>query len=488
MTNRRPGSVLLFVLVLSGIVFSLFEPVEAQVDAAALSRAMKSIAVLTAETKDGKESRGLAFLMAGEGRAVTAAHLLKNASRVTLRFQDGAESLSPGIIAVDEKRGLAMIEVPASGRQGLTLVQTSISPGTMVHCGAVRDGTYGFVQLSVSEIHQGASGVERYALSGEGPSGNSGSPALDQKGNVTGMVIETTEGRLLVPSVFIAAIDASSPLKSWGGEIPEMVDDPQADPGPGPMDEIDQAILDFFVILYDHDSVYRWGQETTNGKGYLQGVPEDVYHYQTKLEMAIKKLVGADTNDPLRKKIIMNLKEVGNNQVAAVNYFIQAVVTGQGAKDWGAQSQDLNKRARAAMNIAGEVLLSELPAIHELYERSTVLGEKMHRDIKYYLGIEKRVASFAIGAVTTIEKPFRLIVLYRETFGEALGLRSGDTILSAAGSRFDSEGSMEDFKAVILQNLGKTIDVVVERNGEQTTLKMKIPEEIPEKYVLPQIF
>ncbi len=46
---------------------------------------------------------------------------------------------------------------------------------------------------------------------------------------------------------------------------------------------------------------------------------------------------------------------------------------------------------------------------------------------------------------------------------------------------------MEDFKAVILENLGKTIDVIVERNGEQTTLKMKIPGEIPDKYLIPQI-
>ncbi len=479
---------MLFVLLLSGMVLSQFEPAEAQVDAAALSRAMKSVAELIAETKDGKESRGLAFLTAGGGRAVTAAHLIKNASKVTLRFQDGTELLSPGIIAVDEKRSLALIDVPASGREGLTLVQTSITPGTTVHCGAVRDGTFGFVQLSVSEVHQGASGVERYALSGEAPSGNSGSPALDQKGNVTGVVIETTEGRLLVPSAFVAAIDASSPLKSWGGEVPETVDAPQADPGPGPMDEIDKALLDFLVILYDHDSIYRWGQETTNGQGYLQGVPEAVYHYQTKLELAIKKLGRASIDDPLRKKIIMNLQEAGSQQVASANYFIQAVVAGQGAKDWGAQSQDLNKRSKAAIDIAGEVLKSELPAIHELYGRSTVLKEKMHRDIKYYLGIEKRLAPFAIGAVTTIGEPFRLIVLYHKTFGEALGLKAGDKILSAAGSKFDAEGSMEDFKSVIIENLGKTVDVIVERNGEQTTLKLKIPEEIPEKYALPQIF
>lgn len=487
MTKKGVGSFFLFVLTLSWAAFYQNGPAEAQVDAAALSRAMNSIAVISVETKDGKENRGLAFLTSVEGKAVTAAHLLKNASRVILRFQDGTETLSSGVIAIDEKRGLAMLDIPSSGRAGLTMVQVSISPGTMVYCGAVRDNTYGFVQLSVSEVHQGSFGVERYVLSGEAPEGNSGSPALDQKGNVTGMVIDTGEGKVLVPSAFIVAIGDSSPLKSWGGEVPETVDAPQADPGPGPMDEIDQAILDFLVMLYDHDSVYRWGQEKTMGKGYLEGVPEDVYHYQTRLEIAIKKLGGVETDDRLRKKIIKNLSEAGNNQVIAVNCFIQAVVAGQGARDWGAQSQDLNKRAKAAINIAGEVLLTELPAIQELYERSTVFGEKMHRDIKYYLGIEKRVAPFAIGAVTTIGEPFRMIVLYHETFGEALGLKAGDKILSAAGSKFDDGGSMEDFKAVILENLGKTIDVIVERNGEQTTLKMKIPGEIPDKYLIPQI-
>jgi hypothetical protein len=489
MRSRPIGIGALFVFLLFGVVFSLNRKAEAQVDAAALSRAMQSIAVLSAETKDGKESKGLAFLAASEGRAVTAAHLLKNAARVTLRFQDGMEVVSGGILAVDEKRGVAIIEVSVPGRNCLTFSQIGISPGTVIHCGAVRDGTYGFVQLSVSEVHQGPGGVERYALSGEAPAGNSGSPALDQKGNVTGMVIETDGRRVLVPSAFIAAIDPSVPLKPWSGEeqAPVTADAPQSMPESGPMDEIDQAILDFFIILHDHDSIYRWADERTMGQGYLQGVPQDVYHYQTKLEMAIRRLSGFSSDDPLRNMLIKALQEVGNHQVAGLNYFIQAVVRGQETKDWGAQSQDLYKRARAANNIAAEVLLSEFSSLHELYDRSKVLSENMHRDIKYYLGVEKRLAPFALGAVTTIEKPFYLLVLYGDTFGESLGLKAGDTIISAAGSKFDAEGSIEDFKAVIMNNLGKAIDVIVERDGKQKILKMKIPEDVPEKYMLPEI-
>jgi S1-C subfamily serine protease len=145
----------------------------------------------------------------------------------------------------------------------------------------------------------------------------------------------------------------------------------------------------------------------------------------------------------------------------------------------------LNKRSKAALNIAREVLLSGLPDIHELYGSSTVLSEKMPRDVKYYLGVEKRLASFALGTVATTGDPLRLLVLYRDSLGENLGLRAGDRVLSAGGAKFDADNSLEDLKAVIMESLGRTIDLVVEREGEETTLKMDIPEEIPENYLLP---
>ena len=66
-----------------------------QVDTAALLKAVQSIAALTVETKDGGKNKGLAFLIADGDRAVTAAHLLNNAARITLRYRDGSEDLSP---------------------------------------------------------------------------------------------------------------------------------------------------------------------------------------------------------------------------------------------------------------------------------------------------------------------------------------------------------------------------------------------------------
>jgi hypothetical protein len=36
---------------------------------------------------------------------------------------------------------------------------------------------------------------------------------------------------------------------------------------------------------------------------------------------------------------------------------------------------------------------------------------------------------------------------------------------------------------IIQNNLGKTIKVVVQRYGEETTLEMEIPKEIPKEYL-----
>ena len=97
------------------------------------------------------------------------------------------------------------------------------------------------------------------------------------------------------------------------------------------------------------------------------------------------------------------------------------------------------------------------------------------------------MAPFALGTVTTTGDPLRLLVLYHDSLGESLGLRTGDKVLSAGGAKFDADDSLEDLKALIMESLGRTIDLVVEREGEETNLKIDIPEEIPENYLLPPI-
>ncbi|HON34469.1 MAG TPA: hypothetical protein PL052_06270 [Synergistales bacterium] len=482
----RSGRVMLFLFLFLG--WSLYpdrraETAQAQVDAVAFSKAVQSMAALRVETKSGGVNTGMAFVVGDGDRAVTDARLLNDAARITLHFQDGSEVLSPGVLAVDGERGLALIDAPVKGGEGLSLEPAEIARGAMVHCGATRDGVFGFIKLSVAEVRQGAGKIERYILSGEAPWGNSGAPALDKKGNVTGVVIETPGGRVLIPSAFIAVMVFGSAPGQQAGVAAPSAGSPPVEPDTGLSEEADQAILDFLAVLFNHESVYLWAEVATGGTGFIQGVPQAFYDHQVRLETALRKLGGITSGDPLRDKVMKNLQEAGQNQVAMGNYFIQAVIQGQRTEDWGAEPQHLNKLAKAAYNIKREVLLLGFPDIQELYGLSAVLNGKMPRDVRYGLGLEKRPTPFALGAVTTTGDPFHLLVLSKGSFGESLGLREGDRVLSAGGVKFCADGSLEDFKVIIMKNSGKTISVAVERDGRVADLEMIIPGEVPGKFL-----
>lgn len=477
------------VLVLILLFLMPGNPARAQVDAAALLKAMQSIAVLTTETGEGQKMTGLAFLTGDGGRAVTAAHLVRNARKVTLRFRDGLEAVSAGIVELDEKRGIALIDAGEAGKEPLKISAGEIITGTAINFGAVRDNTWGILQLTVSEIRQGHDGVERYALSGEAPYGNSGSPALDNDACVTGVVIESPEGRILVPSAYITALNPALTARGWGvsQSIPGLREMTATLEDTEHTDETDLLLVDLFVTIFDHDSIYRWADLKTFGTGFLEGVPQEVYNYQARLEMTMRKLAVTRNGDPLRNRVTRIAREAGNSQVAGINYFIQAVVAGQETKDWGARSQNLQKRSNAALAMAGEILKSELPAIMELFYYSDTFRQNLPRECRFFLGIEKRPSMFEMGVLTLIKDPLYLLAVWPDSMATELDLRTGDRIIAAAGKDFDpEEDSIEDLKMILQENLGNTVDVLILREGYEITLRMKIPEEMPDKFLYPE--
>ncbi|KUK60819.1 MAG: Uncharacterized protein XE01_0642 [Synergistales bacterium 58_81] len=479
------GKFLLLLLVVSVLFTTCIRPgqASAQMDAAALTKAIQSIALMTVETSGGFEVSGLAFVSLGENRAVTALRLLKDARKVTLKFQSGEEVSSAGIVDVDEKRGIALIDLPEHGRKMLDIAQVKITPGTVVNCAAARDGAFGFIRLSVSEAHQGTDGVERYILSGEAFSGNSGTPALDVNGNVIGMVIELESTRILVPSAFIIALDPSLPLRPWETQGPTSATAGPSTQGTSPMDAIDSSILEFLILRHDHQVIYHWADEITGGHGYLQGVPQDLYNFQTKLEVALRRIKDVQTDDPSRSTLLKNLLEAGANQHLAAEHMMKAIVVGQQTNVWGPQSQDLQKRSKAALAMTEEILASQNPILREIYGGSSAFRENMPKELVYSLTIEPRPSLFRLGVQTPVSNPLYLSVVYQDSFAVTLGLKPGDRLISAAGTDLDPKGSMEEFKMIVQNNLGKTIPVTVEREGKKTELKMSVPKEIPSSFL-----
>lgn len=87
-------------------------------------------------------------------------------------------------------------------------------------------------------------------------------------------------------------------------------------------------------MLYDYVVILDWADTNTNGNGYLQGVPQDVYNYQMKLKQADSKMADITTEDSLRKDLISTAIAAVNKRLSAGEYFINAIVTGQQAKDF----------------------------------------------------------------------------------------------------------------------------------------------------------
>src|SRR5262249_17434164 len=74
-------------------------------------QALPSVMALSVDGKDGSTAIGTAFLIASNGVAVTAFHVVNGARRVRARFHTGESAEVIGLIDADERRDLALIQV-----------------------------------------------------------------------------------------------------------------------------------------------------------------------------------------------------------------------------------------------------------------------------------------------------------------------------------------------------------------------------------------
>lgn len=130
-----------------------------------------------------------------------------------------------------------------------------------------------------------------------------------------------------------------------------------------------------------------------------------------------------------------------------------------------------------------EILASQNSILREIYGGSSTFRDNIPKELVYALAIEPRPSVFRFGVWTPVTNPLYLSIVYQDSFASTLGLKSGDRLISAAGTDLDPKGSIEEFKIIVQNNLGKTIPVTVEREGKKTELKMQVPKEIPSSFL-----
>lgn len=447
--------------------------------------ALASLASLQVENKDGSKQGGMIFLAVKDGLGVTSSDVVKNASKVLAVFPSGEEYAATGVVDQDDKTGVALVKLRLFGKPLLTPRSAEPASGEPVFCGVNREGDFGFIEGKVG-AKETAAGASLYSVIADLPPGNSGAPVFDKEGAVIGLLSwqgQEKQGRyVLVPAGHILALDSSLPTQPWAtgaaGERTEAAATETAS-----LETVDALLAEACLVLDNLRVFYDWEDVRTGGQGFLNGVDKELYSAQQQAEQILKKVAGQKVTDQLRKDAILAVLEIGSKQYNAVEEFIKSVVIGQQYKDWNAQAQDMYRRSQASMETVESLKAAKKSILRELYEKSPSFKENLPKAVAYNFGILDRPSNFRLGLVSFARNQFYVMATRKNSLAGKLGFWGGDKIISAAGRTFGPEDTVEDFKLIIMNNLGKQIEVVVERNNKPKVLKMKIPAEIPAEHL-----
>ncbi len=447
--------------------------------------ALASLARLQVENKDGSKQVGLVFLAVKDGLGVTSSDVVRNASKALAVFPNGEEYGATGIVDQDEKTGVVLVKIRLFGKPLVSLRSAEPVSGEQVYCGVNREGDFGFVEGKVG-TRETATGASVYSIIAELPPENSGGPVFDKEGAVVGLLswqAKDEQGRyVLVPAGRILALDSSLPTQPWAsGAVREGTEAVPTETVS--LETVDALLAEACLVLDDLRVFHDWEDVRTSGQGFLGGVDKELYSAQQQAEQILKKVAGQKVTDQLRKDAILAILEIGSKQYNAVEEFIKAVVIGQQYKDWNAQAQDMYRRSQASMETVESLKVARKTVLRELYEKSPTFKEKLPKAVAYNFAILDRPSNFRLGLVSFARNQFYVMATRKNSLAGKLGFWGGDKIISAAGRTFGPEDTVEDFKLIIMNNLGKQIEVVVERNNKPKVLKMKIPAEIPAEYL-----
>lgn len=162
-------------------------------------KASPAVMTLLVKDKDGDVvGNGTAFMVSNSGYAVTAYHVIKDATNATVHFSDGKSFKVEGVIDGDETRDIAIIKVGVTGRPFLQLGKKSPSVGADSYViGAPKGLEFTISQGIVNQIRD-ENGSKIIQFSAPVSPGNSGSPLLDANGVAIGVVsYQRTDGQNL---------------------------------------------------------------------------------------------------------------------------------------------------------------------------------------------------------------------------------------------------------------------------------------------------
>ena len=174
---------------------------------------------LQVENSQGETYIGTAFLALDKNTAVTAWHVISDATKVSAKFSDDRIVNVAGLIDQDEEHDLALIRLDGTGRPAAPLCLAHPLIGSRAYViGAPKGFDFSITDGLISQI-QKIHGFAQYQVSCPISGGNSGGPVVNDRGEVIAITAWTkTDAQNLnfaIPASFLGHLNPAHALVSW---------------------------------------------------------------------------------------------------------------------------------------------------------------------------------------------------------------------------------------------------------------------------------
>jgi serine protease Do len=180
---------------------------------------LPSVMTLRVINSKGERFTGTAFLIMTQNVAVTAWHVLYDATQVTATFSNGESQPVTGVIDKDIFQDIALISLNSGDRPFLQLKQTHPRVGSRVYViGAPRGFGFSIADGLLSQIQE-VDGFTQYQVSCPFSTGTSGSPIVNNKAKAIGVAVwshlRAQNINFATPSVLISLLDPQKIPTPW---------------------------------------------------------------------------------------------------------------------------------------------------------------------------------------------------------------------------------------------------------------------------------
>ena len=180
-----------FLLLVTTTTTALAEP-----SAKTIDQVKRGVVSLTTYDQDGKAQMLGGGFFVQSNQLVTSIHVLKGASRATIRTFDGQSYLVEGIVALSQDNDLALLQTSTAANVApLSLARNVEAEGERVTMVSALDDTSWKISSGVTSNLWYLQGAGEYLrITAEVRQGNSGSPIINDQGEVVAVAALHIEG------------------------------------------------------------------------------------------------------------------------------------------------------------------------------------------------------------------------------------------------------------------------------------------------------